>query len=67
MMKLKSKILSGMLITGGLFLHGGAAKTDEILNEQGYMRVEKLAISYSVEGGMVQTTKYECYEKIQQE
>ena len=67
MMKLKSKILLGMLITCGLFLNGEAAKADEILNEQGYMRAEKLAITYSAEGGMVQTTKYECYEKIPQE
>lgn len=56
-----------MLITCGLFLNGEAAKADEILNEQGYMRAEKLAITYSAEGGMVQTTKYECYEKIPQE
>ena len=63
MMKLKSKILLGMLITCGLFLNGGAVKADEILNEQGYMRVEKLAITYGAEGGMVQTTKYECVEE----
>ena len=39
-----------MLITCGLFLNGGAVKADEILNEQGYMRVEKLAITYGAEG-----------------